>query len=264
MKPKPIAPKKYPDINSAPVKRLLKWIITTVSSTGGGVTYTQVKNFANSTERKSAASYDVKDILQTFLDHGRLQKVGYKYVLPQSPNKKQVAKKGIDKKEVLKKETGKNEVAKMTTDKKKIAKKTPENKSAENRLMQNVRNSPPEIKVKRSPGNLQVRDVMAEITQLQGAASNEARFPHTMDAEMPLLISYTDVLSQKKGNIEPTQTVNAEEPLQNTTSAELSQFFQNVDVEETSQNTEDVTSAQNVDEDNGTISVSAVNAGFNE
>ncbi|KAG8190112.1 hypothetical protein JTE90_026682 [Oedothorax gibbosus] len=205
MKPKPIAPKKYPDINSAPVKRLLKWIITTVSSTGGGVTYTQIKKIANSTERKAAASYYVKDILQPFLDHGRLLKVGYKYVLPQSPNKKQVAKKTTE------------------TDKKKIAKKTPENKSAENRLMQNVRNSPPEIEVKRSI--LQVRDAMAEISQLQGAASNEARFPHTMDAEMSLLISYTDVLSQKKGTIEPSQTVNAEEPLQNTTSAELSKFF---------------------------------------
>ncbi|KAG8186127.1 hypothetical protein JTE90_022716 [Oedothorax gibbosus] len=205
--------------------------------------------------KKATASYDVKDILQTFLDHGRLQKVGYKYVLPQSPYKKQVAKKGIDKKEVLKKATGK----------KKIAKKTPENKSAENNLMQNVRNSPPEIEVKRSPGILQVRDsVMAEMSPLDRDASNINIFSHTMNDEMALQNILPNIQSQTIGTSESSQTIIAEEPLQNITGAELSKFSQTFNAEETSQNTVDVTATQNAGEDNGTISVSAVNAGFNE
>ncbi|KAG8195894.1 hypothetical protein JTE90_001130 [Oedothorax gibbosus] len=182
MKPKQISPKKYPDINSASVKRLLKWIISTVSATGEGVTYTQVKKFANLTERKTAASYDVKDILKTFLDNGRLQKVGYKYVLPQSPNKKQVSKNATEKNEVPKKTTGKKKVAKKTTDKMKIAKKTPKNKSAGNRLMRNVRNSPPENEVKRSPGNLQVRDTaMTEISKFFQTFNAEESAQNTED-----------------------------------------------------------------------------------
>ncbi|KAG8187393.1 hypothetical protein JTE90_016938 [Oedothorax gibbosus] len=254
MKPKQIAPKKYPDINSAPVKRLLKWIISTVSATGGGVTYTQVKKFANSTEKKTAASYDVKDILKTFLDNGRLQKVGYKYVLPQSPNKKQVSKKATEKNEVLKKATGKKEVAKKTTDKMKIAKKTHENKRADNRLMQNVRTSPPENAVKRSPGILQVRDTaMTEINPLDRDASNVNIFSHSLNDEMPSQIILPNIQSQTISTTAPFQTVIAEEPLQNIIGAELSKFFQTFNAEESAQNTEDGTSTQNAGKDNGTV-----------
>ncbi|KAG8190285.1 hypothetical protein JTE90_025797 [Oedothorax gibbosus] len=125
MKPKQNAPKKYLDINSASAKRLLKWINTTVSSTGG-VTYTQVKQFVDSTERHS---YDIKDVLNNFLEQGRLRKVGYKFALPQSLKKKQVSKKST-------------------------VKRCPENPLKQN---QNVKKYPV-IPVKRCPGILDIRD----------------------------------------------------------------------------------------------------------
>ncbi|KAG8194488.1 hypothetical protein JTE90_013245 [Oedothorax gibbosus] len=192
------------------------------------------------------------------LDNGRLQKVGYKYVLPQSLNKKQVSKKATEKNEVLKKATGKKEVAKKTTDKMKIAKKTPEKKSLDNRLMQNVRNSPPENAVKRSPGILQVRDtVMTEMSgqrrPLDRDASNVNIFSHTMNDKMPSQIILPNIQSQTISTAASFQTVIAEEPLKNTIKAELYKFFQTFNAEESAQNTEDGTSTQNAGEDNGTV-----------